>query len=356
MRVIRATAAGFCQGVRRAVALAESAARTAGGASVFTDGPLIHNEREIARLEALGVKSAAPGFSPALLLRESPAPGGGRREAPEEERGNVPGGERDDVPPPPVVVLRAHGVAPARRDEFLRAGVRIVDATCPHVRRIQKIVQTATASGRTVLVLGDPKHPEVKALLGFTAPPQPALRTSLSVNTLSKGEAVSRPPSHGDGLPQREAVSRPPHAAASVCVLSSSSDLDRTDLPAPPFTLVAQSTQPEALFRETAAALLARFPDSEIRDTVCGATQARQEALAELAGRCDAIVVVGSRTSANSRHLAERAAELRPSFFVSGPDELDAAALAGFETVGVTAGASTPDSAIAAVESRLATL
>lgn len=276
MRVVRAKTAGFCFGVRRAVELAESAARDAGGAPVFTDGPLIHNGHEVARLAAMGVREA---------------------------------GSAEEIPAGATLLVRAHGVPPERRASFEGRGLKTIDGTCPHVLRIQETVRAAADARRAVWILGDEGHAEVVGLLGHAG---------------GAGTAISGP-----------------EAAAAL------------PDPGKPVSLVAQSTQPEALFKATAAAVLARFPDAEIRETICGATRARQGELSSLAEKCDAIVVVGSPASANTRRLAELASRLCPAFVADGPDDLDPAAFAGFSAVGLTAGASTPDSVIAAVEARL---
>ena len=374
MRVLRAKTAGFCQGVLRAVRLAESAARNAGGARVFTLGPLIHNEQEVARLAEMGVVHAEDfphaEFAEGAEISSHAEYAEGAEisshaefaEGAEDHRprnggfvGRAP--SRPKGADAPIVVLRAHGVSPDRREALERAGCRIVDATCPHVRRIQEIVEAESSSGRTVVVFGDPCHAEVAALLGFARRASADLARRGGLETASPlvrgradaaiGEADSSPPSE---VPSSK---KPSSEKPAAVVLSSSADVARLDGSGRPFALVSQSTKPEEEFREMAEALLARFPDSTIHDTVCGATRARLDALEALAAACDAIVVVGSRTSANTRNLAERAAALRPAFSVSGPGEIDPADFAGFQVVGVTAGASTPDSAIEAVVSRL---
>ena len=276
MKVVRAKSAGFCWGVRRAIEAAERAAREGGGAPIRTDGPLIHNRHEVARLEALGV-SACP--DPAGL-----APGS-------------------------VLIVRAHGIPPARRAWLDSLGLRVEDATCPHVGRIQRACRDAAREGRAVLLLGDAGHAEVVGLLGFAE---------------GRGTVVSGP-----------------------------ADVDALPDPGAPVALVSQSTQSEALFAETAAAVLRRWPDARIENTICAATRSRQGELAELAAAADAIVVVGSPASANTQRLAALAGALRPTRVVDSADELRDGDLPGARTVGLTAGASTPDSVIAAVQKRL---
>ena len=277
MQVIRAKSAGFCWGVRRAVDAAAAFAREADGEPVWTDGPLIHNSREVARLAALGVRTCA---DPAAL------------------------------PPGSRLLVRAHGIPPARREWLGSLPLALRDATCPKVTYIQKLCAKAAAEGRTTFILGDPDHAEVVGLLG--------------------------------------------HAGGRGRVVTGPADVAAAPDPGTPVALFSQSTQEPALFEETAAAVLARWPDAFVRNTVCDATRSRQGELAALAETCDAIVVVGSPESANTQRLAALAARLRPTVVVDRADALEPAAFAGVSAVGLTAGASTPDDLIAEVEARLA--
>ena len=279
MNVVRARHAGFCFGVRRAIEAAERVAREGGCAPVRTDGPLIHNAREVARLAALGVVACA---DPAALPKGA------------------------------TLLVRAHGIPPARRAWLDSLGLRVVDATCPNVTRIQRACAAAAAEGRAVLILGDAGHAEVVGLLGCAGP--------------------------------RAAVVDGP---AAVLALPD---------PGAPVALVSQSTQSDALFRETAEAVLRRWPGARVENTICAATRDRQGDLGELAASCDAIVVVGSPESANTQRLFRLASALRPAFVVDSASQLRPADFAAFRTVGLTAGASTPDSLIAEVESALAAL
>lgn len=217
--------------------------------------------------------------------------------------------EPERLPDGSVLLIRAHGIPPERRRFLQSLPVQIVDATCPEVARIQGLIRARVAKGREILILGDEGHAEVVGLLGH---------------------------SQGHGHVLRD--------AASVAGLPA----EWRDV-----TLVSQTTQDASAFKAVAAAVRERYPDAEILDTVCAATKSRQGELADLARRAEAIVVVGSPTSANSVRLAEIAARLRPSFLVQGPEEIDPAAFAGMRVVGLTAGASTPDATILAVRDRL---
>ena len=276
MKVVRARSAGFCWGVRRAIDVAERTAAEGGGATVHTDGPLIHNRHEVARLATLGVASCK---DPAAL----------------------PSGS--------TLLVRAHGIPPERHAWLDSLGLRIVNATCPHVERIQRTCREAVREGRAVLLLGDAGHAEVIGLLGFAE---------------GRGTVISGP-----------------------------DDVASLPDPGSPVALVSQSTQSEALFAATADAVRKRWPDALVANTICAATRSRQGELAELADAADALVVVGSPASANTQRLAALAGALRPTRVIDSAEELHNGDFPGARTIGLTAGASTPDSVIDAVQERL---
>ena len=277
MNVVVAKSAGFCWGVRRAVDLARKTAASA-GTTVYTDGPLIHNEHQMQRLHETGVV-------------ECPDPA--------------------TLPEGATLIVRAHGISPERRRLLESLPITLVDATCPDVAKIQRIVRQAADGGATVLILGDPGHAEVVALLGCAGP---------------RGRVVTSP----------QDVEALPSDLGNVC-------------------FVSQSTQPEATFEATAAAVTRRFPGASIVNTICHATRNRQGELDSLAEDCDAFVVVGSPASANTQRLAQLASRLKPTVVVDSADQLDPGDFAGVATVVVTAGASTPDFLIEAVTARLQT-
>ena len=212
------------------------------------------------------------------------------------------------------IVIRSHGVTPAVRRAAATRGLPVVDATCPHVARAQKAAaQLGKRLGR-VVVVGEAGHPEVEGLV-----------------------ACAR------------------EAGAEVFVAACPADL-----PAclrEPVGVVVQTTQTRAALDAVEAALRARGVNPEVKNTICSATSQRQEAAAELAGEVDAIVVVGGRNSSNTTRLADICAASCPrTYHIESPDEVDPAWFAGCESVGVTAGASTPEAHIAAVVARLEAL
>ena len=201
------------------------------------------------------------------------------------------------------VLVRAHGAAPDVYAALEQAGAEIHDATCPKVRAIHKIVARAKEEGRFTIVIGMRSHPEVNAICGWC------------------GE----------------------HA-----VFENASELEKwlKTKPEPwekPITVVVQTTQTHSNFTECCDFIKKRCTNSKISDTICLATSTRQEEAARIASECDAMVVIGGKHSANSVHLAQICSEHCPNVqFIERTDELDPDRLEAADTVGLTAGASTP--------------
>ena len=136
MQIYLAKTAGFCFGVDRAVSLVEQAIRD--GKRAVTLGPIIHNRHVVERFARLGVREIA-----------SP----------------------DEAQPGETVILRAHGVEKAMQEELAARGLEVIDATCPFVEKIHRIVQKAEREGRRCLIIGTPEHPEVRAIASFCTGP-----------------------------------------------------------------------------------------------------------------------------------------------------------------------------------------
>ena len=267
MRVIQAQSAGFCYGVERAVRMAEEAA-AAGGCVML--GSIIHNDSVVRRLEALGARQVQSA---------------------------------EEVQPGETVLIRAHG-EPVETYRTLEArGARVLDATCPHVLRIHRLVERAEQEGRTPLIIGEDHHPEVIAA---------ASRSSRSV-VLGNAEELAE---WLAAVPAR-----------------------RTER----LLAVAQTTCIRSIWEKCVNFLKKECTNAEIFDTICDATQKRQSEAADIAGRVDVMVVVGDRKSANTKHLSEicstRCARV---YQIEGAEELRADFLNGCSVAGLTAGASTP--------------
>lgn len=216
-----------------------------------------------------------------------------------------------------TVIIRSHGVTPAVKRRVEERGLPLVDATCPHVARAQKAAASLARAGMHVVVVGEAGHPEVEGIHACAC------------------EAC------GD--------------AARVSVVAAPEDLPE-DL-REPVGVVVQTTQTRAALDAVIAQLRARGIEPVVKDTICFATRQRQEAAAALAEHVDAFVVIGGRNSSNTTRLADICrARCARTHHVEDASELDPAWFAGCAVVGVTAGASTPEDQIAAVEAALAAL
>ena len=213
-----------------------------------------------------------------------------------------------------VMVVRAHGISPERRAYLKSLGMEFRDATCPDVGIIAGKVRMHAKKGFKTVIFGDPKHPEVIGLLGYAE---------------GKGHVIT-------SVAEIDAL---PDLGAQVC-------------------MVSQSTMFTDEFEKLAGHLKKRVPAALIFDTICGATKDRQADVVELRRQgCEAIVVIGGRHSANTVTLANLV-ELQglPCFHVETATELDFKAVARYQVVGVTAGASTPAFLIDEVCQRLESL
>ena len=220
----------------------------------------------------------------------------------------------EDVSDRPVAIT-AHGVSQAVVQELESKGVPVLDTTCPIVTRSQQWAKRLTEEGFAVVVFGDPNHKETRGVLGWAEGNAYAIPTIEDIASLP------------DELPSRIGV-------------------------------LSQTTETEAHFAEFVRALLEQRMDriSELRviNTLCNATTSQQAAARELAHQVGVMIVIGGSESANTRHLAEVAREEGTTAYqVETADDIQPEWLDGHEKAGVTAGASTPDSAIDAVVARL---
>lgn len=290
MEVVRARQAGACYGVQRALDMAQGT--VGNGRSVYTLGPLIHNPQVVTDLARCGVCVA----DSVDAIRESEA---AKATAPSAD-GEVP-----------AVVVRSHGVTPDVLDAVREAGYCLVDATCPHVARAQRAAAELAREGCRVVVLGEAGHPEVEGLMAWAR------------QAGGKVDVVSGPEDIPEGLYD-------------------------------PIGVVVQTTQRRENLEEVVQALKRQGLSPVVRDTICAATAQRQKAAKELAACVDAMVVIGGRNSSNTTRLAEICADgCVRVHHVESADEIDPAWFADCRRIGVTAGASTPEDQIAAVEERL---
>ena len=268
MNVTVAKSAGFCFGVSRAVELVEHSAGQ--GGRTLTLGPIIHNRHVVERFEKMGVR-----------VIEQP----------------------EDASAGDTVIIRSHGVS---RDVYKRLeaqGATIIDATCPFVKRIHKIVSQAEQEGKLPIIIGTPTHPEVEGIAGWCT----------RCKVFADAESL-------ENWVREEAIP----ADLPVC-------------------MVSQTTSTEFLWKKCVQFAKKQFTYLQTFDTICRATECRQREASELSQRCGAMVVVGDLKSSNTGRLAMICREhCSKVFLVDNASELDPWDFCGVSDVGITAGASTP--------------
>ncbi|MGE4271691.1 MAG: bifunctional 4-hydroxy-3-methylbut-2-enyl diphosphate reductase/30S ribosomal protein S1 [Desulfitobacterium sp.] len=209
-----------------------------------------------------------------------------------------------------TLIIRSHGVPPDIYQEAQRLQVEVVDATCPFVQKAQRLAAEASKSSQ-VIVVGDRQHPEVQGILGWAG------IKSIAIETLE------------------EAMELPFYEKLSV---------------------LAQTTQPAANFHSIVEELRKHTQELKVHNTICNATEERQTVARELAGKVDVMIVVGGKNSANTRKLAGICAEHTKTYLIETADELENNWFEGVETVGLTAGASTPDWIIEEVYNKMSNM
>lgn len=271
MKVIVAKHAGVCYGVQRALQLANEACEHS--AEVHSLGPLIHNPQAVAELDKAGVKVA---------------------------------GKADDVKEG-TLIIRSHGVPPQVIEDARARGLEVVDATCPHVSKAQEAASALHADGYTVVIVGEPDHPEIIGIRAYAG------ENALVISNVSEVPAHIRGRKVG---------------------------------------VVVQTTQLLDSFQEIISKLIPLASEIKIFNTICNATSQRQGATAELAAEVDVVVVVGGKNSGNTARLAEISKRVNErTYLVETHEELKPEWFNENETVGIAAGASTPDEQIQRVVS-----
>ncbi len=233
------------------------------------------------------------------------------------ERGAVFVEELDEVPDDAIVIFSAHGVARAVREAAVERGLRVFDATCPLVTKVHMEVLQHSRAGREMILIGHAGHPEVEGTMGQVDP--------------SRG--------------------------ARMYLVETPEDVARLEVRNPrELAYVTQTTLSVDDTMRIIEALRQRFPDirGPRKDDICYATQNRQDAVRELAGRCQLMLVVGSRNSSNSNRLRELAEQSgAAAHLIDSAADIDPAWLSGRTDIGVTAGASAPENLVRDVVHRL---
>lgn len=281
MEIELARTAGFCFGVKRAVDTVYEQVEQHREDKIYTYGPIIHNEEVTKDLVKKGVK-----------VIDS-----------EKELDAVDKG---------VVIIRSHGVARDIYKKIQEKGLTCVDATCPFVKKIHRIVEEESKKGSFIVIIGNSEHPEVEGIKGWAGKQVIVVQTAEEARQFRLKDAEQR-----------------------VCVVS-------------------QTTFNYNKFKDLVEIISKKGYDIIVLNTICNATKERQEEACEIAKRVDAMVVIGDKRSSNTQKLFEICKnECLNTYYIQTLDDLDMNQLRSVETVGITAGASTPNNIIEEVQNNV---
>ena len=279
MNLIKAKTAGFCFGVKRAVDTVYEQVDSCKG-KIYTYGPIIHNEEVVKDMENKGV----------VVLRS------------EEELDSLSEG---------TVIIRSHGVEKRIYDKMSARGIRIVDATCPFVKKIHDIVSRESATGAHIVIIGNPEHPEVQGIRGWAGDRVTVIQDAESAESIEfeKNERI--------------------------CVVS-------------------QTTFNYNKFKDLVEIIKKKSYDVSVLNTICNATKERQTEAQSIAETVDAMIVIGDKHSSNTQKLFEICRKAcNNTYYIQTLDDLNLNQLGSVETVGITAGASTPNNIIEEVQNNV---
>ena len=278
MDVVLAKTAGFCFGVKRAV---DTVYEQEENGNVYTYGPIIHNEEVVKDLEEKGVRILAD----------------------EQALKDLEAG---------TVVIRSHGVERSIYELIKEKGLELVDATCPFVKKIHNIVDTDSAKGKQIIIIGDKNHPEVMGIVGWC--------NQAPIVLESEEEAEN---------------------------LSFSGDKE--------ISLVSQTTFNHKKFNKVVEIFKEKGYNISVYNTICNATEERQREAASIAKQVDAMIVIGGKNSSNTQKLFDISKkECANTYYIQTLVDLDLAAFESVGRVGITAGASTPNQIIKEVHGSMA--
>ena len=273
MNVTLAESAGFCFGVKRAVNMVYQEIDKK-HVPIYTYGPIIHNEEVVKDLEEKDVKVVQD-----LAAIDELAKG--------------------------IMIIRSHGISKKEYEIIKSAGFEIVDATCPFVLKIHRLVEKYSEMGHYIIIVGNEKHPEVQGIRGWV-----------------KGDYVS--------------------------VISTLEDAEKLSLNGNiPISIVAQTTFNYNKFQELVEIIMKKGYDINVLNTICNATEERQTEARKIARESDAMIVVGDKNSSNTQKLFEICKnECANTYYIQTSSDMDYTKLKSINNVGITAGASTPNNII----------
>lgn len=289
MREVKlAETAGFCFGVKRAVDTVYEQVGSSGDNKVYTYGPIIHNEEVVSDLASRGVE-IIPDEAALDALKNN-----------ENSKSKV--------------VIRSHGVGEAVYRKLERLGFEIIDATCPFVKKIHRIVSDESAAGKTIVIVGDAEHPEVQGIRGWCK------NEPVIIDSLEKAE------NHLEKLEKN-------------------------------IVLVSQTTFNGIKFKELVEFFRKKYYNVSVYNTICNATEERQKEARKLAAEVDAMVVIGGKRSSNTQKLYEISKkECKNTYYIQTLVDLDLTVIESAKRVGITAGASTPNHIIKEVHDSMSEL
>ncbi len=275
MEIVIAKTAGFCFGVKRAISMAINCAKES-DENIYTLGPIIHNPQVVRRLEE------SEKIHPKTSVDEM-------------ARGTM--------------IIRSHGMKLEDIEKAQKKNLKIVDATCPFVKKTQDFVRTLSKEGYTIVVVGEKEHPEVQGVISYGST---EIIVATSVDELKE-------------MPRKRKIG-----------------------------IVAQTTQSQEKLQEITAFCLTKASEIKVYNTICNATFIRQKESVELSKTVDCMIVVGGRNSANTKRLAEICSSIQPkTYHIEVAGEIEPRWFEGVNRVGITAGASTPDWIIKEVVERV---
>lgn len=278
MKIIKGKYAGFCPGVKRAWDLVEKTVQDSPSA-IFILGELIHNKQAIEELESWGVETIDN-------LRQLQGRKG-------------------------TVIIRAHGEPPKTFQKLAKMKkIKVIDATCPNVSRVQKLAHQLEEEGYQVFVCGEKDHPEAKATVSYT----------------KKGVIICSP-DEAERLPKSEKIG-----------------------------VLSQTTFSPLVFEKICQIFKKKAKEFKSLGTICNFTQLAQKEARKIAKRADSVIVVGGRQSSNTKRLSEVAGEIVLTHHIETATEVKKEWLKGIKKVGLLAGASTPDWIINDVTKKLKNL
>ena len=277
MEVIKAKSAGFCFGVKKAMETVYQQIEANGNKPIYTFGPLIHNEEVVKELKSKGVE-VVDSVEELKELKEG------------------------------TVIIRSHGVSKDIYKIMEDNGIECVDATCPFVKRIHKIVDKESAQGKKIIIIGNDGHPEVEGIKGWSNTPAVVIEK------------------------EEEAVEFSCKSEEKICIVS-------------------QTTFNYNKFKELVEIFEKKGYDISVVNTICNATEERQTEAKKIAAEADVMIVIGGTHSSNTRKLYEICKnECENTHFIQTLDDLNLELPKSVRLVGITAGASTPNNIIEEVQ------